>query len=96
MNQDVIAQQDSLAAGGGNGSFSTTTGYATGTICQRTGNYQAENKYLRVVVPYSLGQAFLPGPDGKKTIWYALAAAVSTSSTSDGSFNSVKVQPGTV
>lgn len=95
MKQDAIAQQDSLAAGG-NGTFSTTTGYATGTICQRTGNYQAENKYLRVIVPYSQGQIFLAGPDGKKTTWYALAAAVSTSQTSDGSFTAVKVQAGTV
>jgi hypothetical protein len=95
MNQDVIAQQDSVAAGG-NGTFSTTTGYATGTVCQRSGNYQAENKYLRVVVPYAVGDKFLAGPDGRKTTWYALAAAVSTSSTSDGSFTSVKVQPGTV
>ena len=95
MNQDFVAQQDSLAAGG-NGTFSTTTGYATGTICQRSGNYYAENKYLRVVVPYGKGDSFLLGPDGKKTTWYALAAAVSTSTTSDGGFNSVKVQPGTV
>lgn len=95
MNQDAIAQQDSLAAGG-NGGFNTTTGYATGTICQRSGNYQAENKYIRVVVPYAAGEKFLAGPDGRKTTWYALAAAVSTSSTSDGSFTSVKVQAGTV
>lgn len=95
MNQDLIGQQDTVAAGG-NGSFSTTTGYATGTVCQRTGNYQAENKYIRVVVPYAQGDIFLAGPDGKKTTWYALAGTVSTSSTSDGSFTSVKVAPGTI
>jgi len=94
MNQDVVMQQDSLAVGGNGGN--TGTGFATGTTCPRSGNYEAENKYIRVVVPYGVGDKFLNGPDGKKTTWYALSGVVSTSSTSDGGFDSVKVAPGTV
>ena len=93
MNQDFVAQQDSIAAGG-NGAYSTTTGYATGTICQRSGNYRASNKYMDIVVAYAKGDLFLPGADGKKTTWYALTADLSTNK--DGSFGAVKVAAGTV
>jgi hypothetical protein len=93
MNQDLVAQQDSMALGG-NGTYSTTTGYGTGTICQRSGNYRASNKYLDIVVAYAKGDVFLPGPDGKKTTWYALTSSLSTNK--DGSFSSVKVSAGTV
>ena len=98
MNQDVIASQDATqdatALGGGNSTYSTTTGYATGTICGRSGNYRASNKYMDVVVAYAQGDIFLPGPDGKKTTWYALTRTLSTNS--DGSFSSVKVAAGTI
>ena len=93
MNQDLVAQQDSVASTG-NGNYSTTTGYATGTICQRSGNYRASNKYMDIVVPYAKGDVFFAGPDGKKTTWYALTATLSTNSS--GSFSSVKVDAGTL
>jgi hypothetical protein len=93
MSQDFVAQQDSLAAGG-NATYSTTTGYATGTICGRSGNYRASNKYMDIVVAYAKGDIFLAGPDGKKTTWYALTASLSTNK--DGSFSSVKVAPGSI
>lgn len=93
MNQDVISNQDSTA--GGNGGFSTTTGYATGTSCPSSGTYRCSNKYMDIVMAIAQGEIFLAGPDGKKTTWYALSPTLSTN-TSDGSFSSVKVAPGTI
>jgi hypothetical protein len=89
MNQDMM--QDSLVAGGGN-NFNTTTGYATGSICQFSGTYRASNKYMDVVQLYVAGDVFLAGADNKKTIWYALTSSLSTNK--DGSFSSVKVAAG--
>ena len=79
---------------GGNGGFNTTTGFATGSKCTASGTFRASNKYMDVVQIYIVGEVFLPGPDGKKTTWYALSPALSTNS--DGGFNSVKVEPGTI
>jgi hypothetical protein len=93
MNQDFMAQQDSLSVGG-QGTYSTTTGYATGTVCQRSGNYRASNKYMDIVIAYAKGDIFFAGPDGKKTTWYALTSTLSTNQ--DGSFESVKVAAGSV
>ena len=90
MNQE--AMQESLA--GGNGGFNTTTGYATGTACPSSGTFRASNKYMDVVLVYAAGEVFLPGPDGKKTIWYALSPSLTTNK--EGSFSSVKVAPGAV
>jgi hypothetical protein len=90
MNQQ--ATQDTLAGGGSN--FSTTTGYATGTACPASGTYRASNKYLDIILAYAAGEVFLPGPDGKKTTWYALSSSLSTNK--DGSFSSVKVAAGSV
>jgi hypothetical protein len=92
MNQDVVAQQDTLA--GGNGGFNTTTGFATGTTCTSSGTYRASNKYMDVVQIYAAGEVFLSGPDNKKTTWYALSPSLSTNQ--DGSFSSVKVAAGTI
>ena len=92
MNQDFVAQQDTLA--GGQGTYSTTTGYATGTVCTRSGNYRASNKYMDIVVAMAKGDIFLPGPDGKKTTWYALTSSLS--SNKDGGFQSVKVAAGSI
>jgi len=86
------AQETSLA--GGNGGFSTTTGYATGTICQSSGTFRASNKYIDAVLVYAAGEVFLPFVDGRKTTWYALSPSLSTNK--DGSFTSVKVVAGTV
>jgi len=86
--------QESLLAGGGNGGFNTTTGYATGTICQSSGTFRASNKYIDAVLVYAAGEVFLPFVDGRKTTWYALSPSLSTNK--DGSFTSVKVVAGTV
>jgi len=93
MNQELTAQQDSLAAGG-NGGFNTTTGYATGATVPSSGTYRASNKYMDLIVAYAAGEVFLPFCDGRKTTWYALAPSLSTNN--DGSFSSVKVSAGTV
>jgi len=93
MNQDLISNQDSLASGG-NGGFSTTTGFATGTKCTSSGTYRASNKYMDIIQVYCVGDVFLAGADNKATTWYALSPVLSTNS--DGSFNSVKVDAGTI
>jgi hypothetical protein len=85
MNQDLM--QDSF-----NGGFNTTTGFATGSICQSSGTYRCSNKYMDIVLAVAAGEVFLPGPDGKKTTWYALSPSLSTNS--DGGFRSVKVVAG--
>ena len=92
MNQDFQQQSsESLVNAGG---FNTTTGFATGTTCNSSGTYRASNKYMDIVMAYAAGEPFLPGPDGKKTVWYALSPALSTNK--DGGFNSVKVEAGAV
>jgi len=93
MNQDMIASQDSLAAGG-NGGFNTTTGFATGSTCTSSGTYRASNRYMDIVGVYAAGEVFRVGPDGKKTTWYALSPTLTTNKS--GSFDSVKVEAGTV
>jgi len=92
MNQDAIANQESLAAG--NGGFNTTTGYATGSACPASGTYRASNKYMDIVQIYVAGEIFLAGADNKKTTWYALSPTITTNKSGD--FSSVKVDPGTV
>ena len=92
MNQDFVANQDAIA--GGNGGFSTTTGYATGAKVPSSGTYRASNKYMDLIIVYALGEIFLPFVDGKKCTWYALSPSLSTNSS--GSFDSVKVAPGTI
>jgi len=92
MNQD--ATQDSLVEGGGNGG-STTTGFATGTICTSSGTYRCSNKYMDLVAIFSAGEKFLAGADGKKTTWFPLTTTLS-SNDSDGGFRSVKVDAGTI
>jgi hypothetical protein len=91
MNQD-FTQETTLA--GGNGGFNTTTGFATGTKCTSSGTYRCSNKYMDIILAVAVGEIFLPGPDGKKTTWYALAPSLGTNS--DGSFQSVKVVAGSV
>jgi hypothetical protein len=93
MNQDLISNQDSLATGG-NGGFNTTTGFATGTTCTSSGTYRASNKYMDIVQVYAAGEVFLAGADNKATTWFALSPSISTNN--DGSFDSVKVEAGTV
>lgn len=89
----MIASQELIAEGGGSGGgFSTTTGYASGTTCTRSGTYRASNKYMDIIQIYAKGDVFFDGPDGKKTTWYALTPSLSTNS--EGSFESVKVGAG--
>lgn len=77
--------QENLRAG--------TTGYATGTICPRTGNYKSSNKYMDTIIVVAKGTPFPAGTDGGKTTWTALSASTDGSKTS---FESVKVTAGTV
>ena len=93
MNQEFTAQETSLV-GGSNGGFNTTTGFATGTVCQSSGTYRASNKYLDTVQIFAAGEIFRPFLDGRKTTWFALSPALS--SNRDGSFTSVKVEAGTI
>ena len=86
--------QDSLASGGGNGGFNTTTGFATGTTCTSSGTYRASNKYMDAILIFAAGEIFLPFLDGRKTTWYALSPTLTTKK--EGSFSSVKVEAGTV
>jgi hypothetical protein len=89
MNQQT---QETLA--GGNGGFSTTTGFATGATCTSSGTYRASNKYMDSIQVYAAGEIFRAFVDGKKTTWYALSPSLTTNK--DGSFQSVKVAPGSV
>jgi phage host-nuclease inhibitor protein Gam len=72
-----------------------TTGYSSGTVCPRTGSYKAENKYMNAILVVVAGAKFPNFIDGKKCTWYALATST-TSTTSDGGFESAKVAAGTV
>jgi hypothetical protein len=92
MNQD--AMQDSLVESGGGNGGSTSTGFATGTICTSSGTYRCSNKYMDLVAIYTAGEKFLAGADGKKTTWFPLTTSLS--SNTDGGFRSVKVEPGTI
>jgi hypothetical protein len=93
MNQDLTGTQDTTVVVDNSG-FSTTKGYATGTVVPLSGTYRASNKYMDLIVVYAVNEIFLPFSDGKKTTWYALSPALSTNSS--GSFDSVKVAPGTI
>jgi len=92
MSQDFQQSSDSLA--GGNGGFSLTTSYATGTVVPLSGTYVAKNKYLDLFRVYGKDEIFGADATGKKCSWTALNPATTTSK--DGGFNSVKVSPGTV
>src|SRR6185369_12047643 len=97
MNQELQQQstQESLVVDStGSNSFNTTTSYSTGTVVQFSGTYIAKNRYMDIVGLYAKGEIFRVGPDGKKTTWTALTSTVSTNSS--GSFDSVKVDAGTV
>ena len=71
----------------------SSTGFATGTTCTTTSSYRASNKYMDNIIVVAAGEVFPPFCDGKKTTWYLLS---STSTSTDGSFTSVKVEAGTV
>jgi len=90
QQQSELLQQDMT----GSSNFNTTTSYSTGTVCQFSGTYIAKNRYMDIVGLYAKGDIFRVGPDGKKTTWTALTTTVSTNS--GGSFDSVKVDAGTV
>ena len=95
MSQDAISNtstQEATLVGGNN----TSTGFATGSTCPSSGTYKADNKYMTTVQLYAAGEIFRPGPDGKKTTWYALTRTASSGLSSEGSFTSVKVEAGTV
>ena len=91
MSQDFMSQE--LSAGGGNGG--TAFGFVTGATCTSSGTYRCSNKYMDIVMIYATGDVFFAGPDGKKTTWYALSPSLGTKN-SNGGFNSVKVDAGTI
>ena len=70
----------------------TTTSYATGTICPKTGSYKTSNKYMDTIVAVAKNPKFPAGPDGSKVYWTALSSADSSRT----SFESVQVTAGTV
>jgi 3,4-dihydroxy-2-butanone 4-phosphate synthase len=72
-----------------------TTGYASGTICPRTGSYKAQNAYMNAIVTVVKNAKFPNFIDGKKTTWYALNTT-SGGTTSDGGFESTRVSAGTL
>lgn len=63
----------------------TPTGFPTGTKCTKTGTYQAENKFLKVVIVMGEGEEFPPFADGQPTTWYALTPSAKST------FEAVKV-----
>lgn len=70
-----------------------TTGYATGSICPKTGSYKSSSKFMDTIIPVVKGDKFPTGVDGGTTTWTAL------STSSDGSktgFEAVKVTAGTL
>lgn len=70
-----------------------TTGYATGTICPRTGSYKSSNRFMDTIIPMVKGDKFPTGPDGSKTTWTALSTSTDSTKTE---FESVKVTAGTM
>lgn len=70
----------------------TTTSYATGTICPKTGSYKTANKYMETIVVVAKNTKFPAGSDGSKVYWTPL----SSTDSSRTSFESVKVSAGTV
>jgi hypothetical protein len=89
-----MSQQQTTAETTSGGGTTTTTGFATGTICTSSGTYRCSTRYMDIIAIVCAGEAFLPGPDGKKTTWFKLSTSLS--SNKSGSFESVKVVAGTV
>lgn len=48
----------------------TTTGFATGTVCKKSGTYRATNNKIENVIVVAEGEVFPPFSDGAKTVWY--------------------------
>ena len=87
MPQQV--QTQALESGGA----TFTTGYASGTVCPRTGSYKSENKYMNAIVVVVAGAKFPNFLDGKKCTWLALSTTTA-GTTADGGFESARVAPG--
>ena len=77
MNQDLIANKTG------------STGYATGTICPKTGSYKSVTKYTETIVCFVKGATFPVGSDGRKTTWNALSTTTDSSRTSFDSVTAV-------
>jgi hypothetical protein len=84
----AVTAQDKQTNQTTDASKTTSTGFATGAKCTKSGTYRADNKYLRIIIVLEEGEEFPPFVDGEKTIWYELTP--STKST----FDPVKVSPG--
>jgi hypothetical protein len=90
MPQELTSQE--LTSDGNRTGTNTSTGFATGTVCQTSGTYTSSTRYMDIVAPFAKGDIFTAGVDGKKTTWVALSPTLSTNK--DGSFTSVKVEAG--
>lgn len=87
--------------------FQTISG-ATGAICQANGLYKATDRRAQYIELYTVGDVFrnFPGGKGTKTTTWYLVTGTSTAvvsstdgtgtvtSSGDGGFTSVVVQPG--
>src|SRR5688500_19729415 len=56
----------------------TSTGFATGTVCKKSGTYRASNKYLENIIVVAEGEVFLHIFEGTKTIWYPRGSTTKT------------------
>jgi hypothetical protein len=87
MNQELIS-------GGGNGG-NTTTSFATGSVCPKTGLYKTFDGKIEVIEYYAVGDLFRTGPGGngtKKCTWTRVTLASDGGKTS---YTAVKVVAGT-
>src|SRR5688500_19510844 len=45
----------------------TSTGFATGTVCKKSGTYRASNKYLENIIVVAEGEVFPPFSEDRKS-----------------------------
>jgi hypothetical protein len=99
MNFQSLIDSGSQDLSSSNGGSISGSG-ATGTTCTVSGLYQATDNKAKYVQLILAGDLFPPFPGGKgtsKTTWTRVTPTTfSSSTTSDGGFQSVVVAPGTV
>lgn len=66
-------------------------GYASGSVCPKTGSYKSTNNYVDTIVAVAKGDKFPSGADGGKTTWTALSTATDGNKTG---FDSVRATAG--
>ena len=90
-----MSTNQELISGGGNGG-STTTSFATGTICPKTGLYKTSDGKIEVIEYYAINDVFRTGPGGngmKKCSWTRVTLATDGDKTT---YTAVKVEAGTI